>query len=190
MMDGGDSLVDLPNPDWYSLALSSQRCHAWSTHLPTARTCPPTRLSTRYSAHGPTPPHLPLHRYARPYYCCLPRFTPLCHLCNPAASCTAFPYTPPPRSPHTPPQAYSLHDLEVAYCQGMAFMAGVLLMYVPEEMAFRCGGRRREGGRQGGREGGRVQGCMTTQAGRGVFVWMPVWHSGWLRYVAFVAWAH
>ncbi|PNW80386.1 hypothetical protein CHLRE_07g315350v5 [Chlamydomonas reinhardtii] len=34
-------------------------------------------------------------------------------------------------------KAYSLHDLEVAYCQGMAFMAGVLLMYVPEEMAFR-----------------------------------------------------
>ncbi|GLC50154.1 hypothetical protein PLESTB_000348300 [Pleodorina starrii] len=34
-------------------------------------------------------------------------------------------------------KAYSLHDLEVAYCQGMAFMAGVLLMYVPEETAFR-----------------------------------------------------
>ncbi|EFJ44659.1 hypothetical protein VOLCADRAFT_118674, partial [Volvox carteri f. nagariensis] len=34
-------------------------------------------------------------------------------------------------------KAYSLHDLEVAYCQGMAFMAGVLLMYVPEEIAFR-----------------------------------------------------
>ncbi|KAG2482324.1 hypothetical protein HYH03_018746, partial [Edaphochlamys debaryana] len=33
-------------------------------------------------------------------------------------------------------KAYSLHDLEVAYCQGMAFMAGVLLMYVPDEMAF------------------------------------------------------
>eukprot|EP00798_Chlamydomonas_sp_ICE-L_P015324 gene15324-21408_t len=34
-------------------------------------------------------------------------------------------------------KAYSLHDLEVAYCQGMAFLAGVLLMYLPEEVAFR-----------------------------------------------------
>ncbi|GMH41766.1 hypothetical protein BSKO_09676 [Bryopsis sp. KO-2023] len=34
-------------------------------------------------------------------------------------------------------KAYSLHDLEVAYCQGMAFVAGVLLLYLPEEFAFR-----------------------------------------------------
>ena len=33
-------------------------------------------------------------------------------------------------------KAYSLHDLEVGYCQGMAFVAGILLMYVPEERAF------------------------------------------------------
>ena len=36
-------------------------------------------------------------------------------------------------------KAYSLHDLEVGYCQGMAFAAGILLMYLPEEPAFRCG---------------------------------------------------
>lgn len=34
-------------------------------------------------------------------------------------------------------KAYSLHDLEVGYCQGMAFAAGILLMYLPEEPAFR-----------------------------------------------------
>uniref|UniRef100_A0A7S0RLM3 Rab-GAP TBC domain-containing protein n=1 Tax=Chlamydomonas leiostraca TaxID=1034604 RepID=A0A7S0RLM3_9CHLO len=34
-------------------------------------------------------------------------------------------------------KAYSLHDLEVGYCQGMAFAAGVMLMYLPEEPAFR-----------------------------------------------------
>ncbi|KAL3137366.1 regulation of vesicle fusion [Trebouxia sp. C0010 RCD-2024] len=34
-------------------------------------------------------------------------------------------------------KAYSLHDLEVGYCQGMAFVAGVILMYLPEEPAFR-----------------------------------------------------
>ncbi|GAX84229.1 hypothetical protein CEUSTIGMA_g11652.t1 [Chlamydomonas eustigma] len=34
-------------------------------------------------------------------------------------------------------KAYSLHDLEVGYCQGMAFVAGILLMYLPEEPAFR-----------------------------------------------------
>jgi len=33
-------------------------------------------------------------------------------------------------------KAYSLHDLEVGYCQGMAFVAGLLLFYVPEETAF------------------------------------------------------
>ncbi len=33
-------------------------------------------------------------------------------------------------------KAYSLHDLEVGYCQGMAFVAGLLLFYVPEESAF------------------------------------------------------
>jgi hypothetical protein len=27
---------------------------------------------------------------------------------------------------------------QVGYCQGMAFPAGVLLMYLPEEHAFRC----------------------------------------------------
>ncbi|KAA6417907.1 MAG: GTPase activator NB4S EVI5 [Trebouxia sp. A1-2] len=34
-------------------------------------------------------------------------------------------------------KAHSLHDLEVGYCQGMAFVAGVILMYLPEEPAFR-----------------------------------------------------
>lgn len=34
-------------------------------------------------------------------------------------------------------KAYSLVDLEVSYCQGMAFVAGLLLMYLPEEPAFR-----------------------------------------------------
>lgn len=34
-------------------------------------------------------------------------------------------------------KAYSLHDLEVGYCQGMAFVAGILLMYLPQEPAFR-----------------------------------------------------
>jgi len=33
-------------------------------------------------------------------------------------------------------KAYSLHDLEVGYCQGMAFVAGLLLFYVPEQQAF------------------------------------------------------
>ncbi|CAD7696907.1 unnamed protein product [Ostreobium quekettii] len=34
-------------------------------------------------------------------------------------------------------KAYSIHDLEVGYCQGMAFVAGVILLYLPEEPAFR-----------------------------------------------------
>ena len=34
-------------------------------------------------------------------------------------------------------KAYSLHDLEVGYCQGMAFVAGLLLFFVPEEVSFR-----------------------------------------------------
>jgi hypothetical protein len=29
-------------------------------------------------------------------------------------------------------KAYSLHDLEVGYCQGMAFAAGIILMYLPQ----------------------------------------------------------
>lgn len=33
-------------------------------------------------------------------------------------------------------KAYSVHDLEVGYCQGMAFVAGILLMYLPEEPTF------------------------------------------------------
>ena len=33
-------------------------------------------------------------------------------------------------------KGYSVQDLEVGYCQGMAFVAGVLLMYVPSEAAF------------------------------------------------------
>ncbi|KAI8462415.1 MAG: rab-GTPase-TBC domain-containing protein [Monoraphidium minutum] len=33
-------------------------------------------------------------------------------------------------------RAYALHDEEVGYCQGQAFAAGMLLMYVPEEVAF------------------------------------------------------
>lgn len=35
-------------------------------------------------------------------------------------------------------KAYSLHDMEVGYCQGMAFVAGILLLYLPEELAFRA----------------------------------------------------
>lgn len=38
-------------------------------------------------------------------------------------------------------KAYSLQDVEAGYCQGMAFAAGVLLMYLPEEPAFRLYGR-------------------------------------------------
>lgn len=34
-------------------------------------------------------------------------------------------------------KAYAAADPEVGYCQGMAFAAGVLLMYMPEEPAFR-----------------------------------------------------
>lgn len=33
-------------------------------------------------------------------------------------------------------KAYSVHDLEVGYCQGMAFIAGLMLMYLPEEPSF------------------------------------------------------
>ncbi|GAB4814895.1 hypothetical protein N2152v2_001941 [Parachlorella kessleri] len=33
-------------------------------------------------------------------------------------------------------KAYSLHDIEVGYCQGMAFVAGLLLFYMNEEPAF------------------------------------------------------
>lgn len=33
-------------------------------------------------------------------------------------------------------KAYSLHDLETGYCQGMAFVAGLVLFFVPEEVAF------------------------------------------------------
>lgn len=34
-------------------------------------------------------------------------------------------------------KAYALLDAEVGYCQGMAFLVGVLLMYLAEEPAFR-----------------------------------------------------
>lgn len=33
-------------------------------------------------------------------------------------------------------KAYSLYDLEVGYCQGMGFVAGILLLYLPEEWSF------------------------------------------------------
>lgn len=33
-------------------------------------------------------------------------------------------------------KAYSLHDPEVGYCQGSAFLVGVLLLQMPEEDAF------------------------------------------------------
>eukprot|EP01025_Chloroclados_australasicus_P049015 TRINITY_DN5568_c0_g2_i7.p1 TRINITY_DN5568_c0_g2~~TRINITY_DN5568_c0_g2_i7.p1 ORF type:complete len:611 (+),score=103.88 TRINITY_DN5568_c0_g2_i7:139-1971(+) len=33
-------------------------------------------------------------------------------------------------------KAYALYDLETGYCQGMAFIAGLILMYLPEEPSF------------------------------------------------------
>lgn len=33
-------------------------------------------------------------------------------------------------------KAYSLTDMPVGYCQGMGFLAGILLMYMPEHLAF------------------------------------------------------
>ncbi|CAF1398107.1 unnamed protein product [Adineta ricciae] len=33
-------------------------------------------------------------------------------------------------------KAYSLYDREVGYCQGIAFIVGLLLMHMPEEEAF------------------------------------------------------
>jgi hypothetical protein len=33
-------------------------------------------------------------------------------------------------------KAYSIHDSEVGYCQGSAFLVGLLLMQMPEEDAF------------------------------------------------------
>lgn len=33
-------------------------------------------------------------------------------------------------------KAYSIHDSEVGYCQGSAFLVGVLLLQMPEEDAF------------------------------------------------------
>lgn len=33
-------------------------------------------------------------------------------------------------------KAYSLHDLETGYCQGLGFVGGLLLFYLPEEAAF------------------------------------------------------
>ena len=33
-------------------------------------------------------------------------------------------------------RAYSLHNTEIGYCQGMGFIAGLLLTYVPEDSAF------------------------------------------------------
>lgn len=33
-------------------------------------------------------------------------------------------------------KAYSIHDKEVGYCQGSAFLVGVLLLQMPEEDAF------------------------------------------------------
>lgn len=46
-------------------------------------------------------------------------------------------------------KAYSLHDLEVGYCQGMAFVAGLLLFYVPEHNAFQVFCRLMDGGDAG-----------------------------------------
>ena len=33
-------------------------------------------------------------------------------------------------------KAYSLYDSELSYCQGMAFVAAVLVLHMPEEHAF------------------------------------------------------
>lgn len=35
-------------------------------------------------------------------------------------------------------KAYSLYDAEVGYCQGLSFIAGVLLLSMPDEQAFAC----------------------------------------------------
>ena len=35
-------------------------------------------------------------------------------------------------------QLYAKTDKDVGYCQGMAFIAGLLLTYMPEENAFYC----------------------------------------------------
>lgn len=35
-------------------------------------------------------------------------------------------------------KAYSLYDPEVGYCQGLSFIAGALLLNMPDEQAFEC----------------------------------------------------
>lgn len=41
---------------------------------------------------------------------------------------------------HRPCDRYASIDPEVGYCQGMGFIAGLLLTYMPEETAFYCFG--------------------------------------------------
>ena len=52
------------------------------------------------------------------------------HLCAPS--------NPMPHQTHLPmPQMLMPARLQVGYCQGMAFVAGIILMYLPEEPAYR-----------------------------------------------------
>lgn len=46
--------------------------------------------------------------------------------------------TPGQRSLLNVLRAYSVYDNEIGYCQGMAFLAGVLLNYMPEEVRVGC----------------------------------------------------
>lgn len=39
---------------------------------------------------------------------------------------------------HNVLKVYSLYDTDVGYCQGMGFLAALLLMYLEEEVCFRC----------------------------------------------------
>ena len=65
---------------------------------------------------------------------------------------------PPPASFRPALPLPLLLPAQVSYCQGMAFSAGVLLMYLLEEEAFRCMGR--QGGGEGGAHGHRHT-CFT-----------------------------
>ena len=81
--------------------------------------CPPPSVA-------PRPPRPPPNVAPRSP----PSVVPRCPL--PAKCCSPL---PPPSPPLT--RLLSPVRLQVGYCQGMAFCAGILLMYLPEEPAFR-----------------------------------------------------